>query len=215
MKPANLTQLQNKLHSSHPAQLFRLCSNLGTSNIVTGPDEIVVTFGISSLIEITNGSRSLDPTNVHYDSDLTDLLRNAHLVIGTIPFNPNQEFTLAIPTAAFIFQRGGGAAVSLNSDYSSQTTKLFAEIQNSSSYLLQDELTSPPQLNVNFSTLETDHSFEARVSQAIEAIRSSSLNKVVLSKAAQLVTQSELTNLHLYLQMSKYTLGSFDYYNGT
>lgn len=205
MEQNNLIHLQNKLQAIHPEQLFKLCSNFDTSNLVTGPDEIVVTFGISSHIEINKGFRSLDPTDEEYDSFTMKLIRNAHLVIGTIPFDPRETFALTIPKAAFIFQNGGSATISSDSPNDTGTTlDIIAEILNDSSTLSQTDSTFPSYLNINFSKLELDSSFEERVTHAIETIKHSPLNKVVLSKTAQLESENQLTNISLYEQMSRY-----------
>lgn len=203
MEPNLVGEIEALLDHIEPDKLFAICDSFTECSVITGLDEIIVTAGEAQHIEINNGLRSLNPTDhKSYDPNLVDEIKNEHCLIGTIPFDPGEKFKLSVPRIAFILQKGGFYTISSDSLDDPRTTQILTTLKHK---LIANEgrpANPEPFNDIQISDIETDASFTERVSNAIQTIQTSSLNKVVLSKAVRITTQIELDNLSVFKKMS-------------
>ncbi len=163
-----------------PLSLFKRASKFSRSAYVTGAQERVVAVGKNSSFRVEKGLLSFDPhQKEHYDPSLTERLSHEHFLTAAIPFNPSIAFEVVIPIAAVVFPAEGPIQISCPQGRERVASALLHEI-------LQGRLVEPQLSSWTLDAEETESSleFRSRVVDAVEAIKTSSLKKVVLSKAA-------------------------------
>jgi isochorismate synthase len=140
----------------------------------------VVAVGENSSIRIEKGLFSLDPhQEQHYNLSLVERLSHEHFLTAAIPFNPSIAFDVVIPLAAVVFPAEGPIHISFPQGKERAASTLLHEI-------IRGRLVEPQLSSGTLDVKETESSieFRSRVVDAIEAIKTSSLEKVVLSKTA-------------------------------
>lgn len=162
--------------------LFRRALQFSRSAYLTGAQERVVVVGENSSFRVEKGLLSFDPRQKeHYDPSLTERLRHEHFLTAAIPFNPRIAFEVIIPLAAVVFPAGGPIQISCPQGKEQAASALLREI-------LRDRSAEPqfPSWTLHAEEAEPSIEFRSRVVDAVEAINTSALKKVVLSKTARL-----------------------------
>ena len=174
------TGLVEDISQLGPISLFKRALKFSRSTYLTGAQERVVAVGENSSIRIEKGLFSFDPQQKeYYDPSLTERLSHEHFLTAAIPFNPCIAFEVAIPLAAVVFPAEGPIQISCPQGRERVASALLHEI-------LRGRLVEQQIFSVTLDAKETESSieFRSRVVDAVEAIKTSSLEKVVLSKTS-------------------------------
>ena len=191
MHSATLTSLEADLSEIGALAFFKHASSKHMCSYITGFGETVVSIGRYKQYLVGNGLVTLDPLQAdRYDPTLVKDLSGEHLLIAAIPFDPQVAFQVTVPEVTVVFAQKGGVSISMPQDDHTQALDILQKLVHGTA---RNTISNAPQLRGVVIYAETKVEFENRVNHAIQAIKNTSLSKVVLSQSA-LISYSERPN---------------------
>ncbi|TAN24908.1 MAG: hypothetical protein EPN30_05940 [Actinomycetota bacterium] len=182
MALATVTSLRNELSEIGAQDLFRCTFSKYQCSYITGLNETIVSIGQRKRYLLGNGLVMLDPHQPdQYDRSLVNDLSAEHLVTAAIPFDPKMGFEIIVPEVAVIFEGRGRVTISSPHDGQDRALEILYKATHGVTRNYRTKAQQPRGVIIE---IETAEEFENRVSAAINAIKNTSLNKVVLSKAS-------------------------------